>query len=149
MLSGHLPIRLFEGSERPSFTDLAVQIPEIRHRLQNQDIEYRPVHLDQGKTEMWLPSTSDFHLDFRGHRFYRRHGFTDFKLFSVGLQQSLGDPKEREKRIAPCEIPSPEFGKSAYFSQWLKFESHPRDSFLVVSCSGEDAFQVPFMAWVP
>ncbi len=75
-------------------TDLAVQIPKIRLRLQHQDIEYRPVHFDEGKTEMWLPSTSDFYLDFRGHRFYRRHRFTDFKLFSVGLWQSLGDPKE-------------------------------------------------------
>ena len=75
-------------------TDLATQIPEIRLHLQHQDIEYRPVHFAQSKTEMWLPSTSDFYMDFRGHRFYRRHRFTDFKLFSVGLEQSLGDPKE-------------------------------------------------------
>jgi hypothetical protein len=77
-------------------TDLAVGIPEIRLRLQHQDIEYRPVHFEQAKTEMWLPSKSDFYMDFHGHRFYRRHFFTDFKLFSVGLQQSVGDPKESE-----------------------------------------------------
>jgi hypothetical protein len=75
-------------------TDLKVQIPEIRLRLQHQDIEYRPVHFEQGKTEMWLPSTSDFYMDFQGHRFHRLHRFTDFKLFSVGLQQSLDKPKE-------------------------------------------------------
>ena len=75
-------------------TDLAAEVPEIRLRLQHQDIEYRPVHFNQGKTEMWLPSTSDFYMDFRGHRFYRRHRFTDFKLFSVGMQQSVGDPQE-------------------------------------------------------
>jgi hypothetical protein len=75
-------------------TDLKVQIPEIRLRLQHQDIEYRPVHFEQGKTEMWLPSTSDFYMDFQGHRFHRLHRFTDFKLFSVGLQQSLDNPKE-------------------------------------------------------
>lgn len=75
-------------------TDLAAEIPEIHLRLQHQDIEYRPVHFNQGKTEMWLPSTSDFYMDFRGHRFYRRHHFTDFKLFSVGMQQSVGDPQE-------------------------------------------------------
>jgi hypothetical protein len=75
-------------------TDLAVGIPEIRLRLQHQDIEYRPVHFEQDKTEMWLPSKSDFYMDYHGHRFYRRHQFTDFKLFSVGLQQSLGDPKD-------------------------------------------------------
>jgi hypothetical protein len=75
-------------------TDLATEIPQIHLHLQHQDIEYRPVHFEHGKTEMWLPSTSDFYMDFHGHRFYRRHRFTDFKLFSVGLEQSLGDPKE-------------------------------------------------------
>jgi len=74
-------------------TDLAAQIPQIRLRLQHQDIVYRPVHFTQGKTEMWLPSTSDFFMDFQGHRFHRLHRFTDFKLFSVGLQQSLDKPK--------------------------------------------------------
>jgi hypothetical protein len=82
-------------------TDLAVQIPEIRLHLQHQGIEYHPVHFEKGKTEMWLPSTSDFYMDFNGRRFYRRHRFTDFKLFSIGLQQSLGDPKKRQERIAP------------------------------------------------
>jgi hypothetical protein len=75
-------------------TDLAAEIPEIHLHLQHQDIEYHPVRFNQGKTEMWLPAVSDFYLDFNRHRFYRRHYFTDFKLFSVGLEQSLGDPQE-------------------------------------------------------
>jgi hypothetical protein len=75
-------------------TDLGAEIPEIHLHLQHQDIEYHPVRFNQGKTEMWLPAVSDFYLDFNRHRFYRRHYFTDFKLFSVGLQQSLGDPQE-------------------------------------------------------
>jgi hypothetical protein len=75
-------------------TDLAAPIPEIRLRLQHQDVEYHPVHFQQAGTEMWLPAISDFYMDFNRHRFYRRHQFTDFKLFSVGMQQSLSDPKE-------------------------------------------------------
>jgi hypothetical protein len=75
-------------------SDLLNEIPEIRLRLQHQDIEYRPVHFSEGKGEIWLPSTSQFYMDFRGHRFYRRHSFTDFQLFSVNLQQTLGAPKE-------------------------------------------------------
>jgi hypothetical protein len=74
-------------------TDLAAEIPEVRLRLQHEDIQYRPVYFDAGKTEMWLPVNCELYMDFRGHRFYRRHQFTDFKLFSVGLEQSLGDPK--------------------------------------------------------
>ena len=74
-------------------TDLADQIPAIGLRLQHQDIEYRPVHFKEGG-EIWLPSTCDLYLDFHGHRFYRRHRFSDFQLFSVNLQQTLGDLKE-------------------------------------------------------
>jgi len=74
-------------------TDLADEIPVIRLRLQHQDIEYRPVRFKEG-SEIWLPSTSDLYMDFLGHRFYRRHRFTDFQLFSVKLDQKVGDPKE-------------------------------------------------------
>ena len=74
-------------------TDLADEIPVIRLRLQHQEIEFRPVHFKEG-SEIWLPSTSDLYLDFLGHRFYRRHRFTDFQLFSVKLEQKVGDPKE-------------------------------------------------------
>jgi hypothetical protein len=74
-------------------TDLAAPMPEIQLRLQHQNIEYRPVRFQSGG-EIWLPATSEFYMDFRKHRFYRRHVFTDFQLFSVNVQQSVGDPKE-------------------------------------------------------
>jgi hypothetical protein len=75
-------------------SDLAGEMPEIRLRLLHQDIEYRPVHFDEGMVEIWLPSTSEFYMDFRNHRFHRRHSFTEFQLFSVKIQQTLGDLKE-------------------------------------------------------
>ena len=75
-------------------SDLADEIPAIRLHLQHQDIEYRPVHFDENMVEIWLPSTSEFYMDIRGHRFYRRHRFTDFQLFSVKVQQTLDDLKE-------------------------------------------------------
>jgi hypothetical protein len=74
-------------------SDLADEIPQIHLRLQHQDIEYRPVHFDEGKVEIWLPSKSDFYMDFHGHRFYRQHRFTDFRLFSVTFQVTVGAPK--------------------------------------------------------
>ena len=74
-------------------SDLADEIPKIRLRLQHQDIEYRPVHFKEGKDEIWLPSTSEIYMDFRGHRFYRQHRFTDIRLFSVTFQLSFGAPK--------------------------------------------------------
>jgi tetratricopeptide (TPR) repeat protein len=75
-------------------SDLAEEVPEIHLRLQHQYIEYRALRLPETKREIWLPSSSELYLDFLGHRFYRRHSFTDFKFFSVKTQQTFGDPKE-------------------------------------------------------
>lgn len=75
-------------------TDLLNEIPEVRLRLQHEDIEYRPVSFQNGKAEFWLPSSTKFYMDFRGHRFYRLHHFTDFQLFSVGVDQKMKDLKE-------------------------------------------------------
>ena len=75
-------------------SDLADEVPQLRLRLLHEDIEYRSVHSNEDKGEIWLPSSSEVYMDFRGHRFYRRHRFTDIRLFSVSLQQTFGDPKE-------------------------------------------------------
>ena len=75
-------------------SDLAEEVPELRLRLQHQNIEYRAVRLPETKREIWLPSISELYLDFGGHRFYRRHSFTDLKFFSVKMQQTFSDPKE-------------------------------------------------------
>ena len=47
----------------------------------------------KSKVEIWLPSSTELYMDFQGHRFYRRHTFTDFNLFSVKIDQQFGDPK--------------------------------------------------------
>ena len=75
-------------------SDLAEEVPKIHFRLQHQNIEYRAVRLPETKREIWLPSISELYLDFGGHRFYRRHSFTDLKFFSVKMQQTFSDPKE-------------------------------------------------------
>jgi hypothetical protein len=75
-------------------SDLADEIPKIRLRLQHEDVEYRPVHFNEGEGEIWLPSSAELYMDFLGHRFYRRHSFAGFQLFSVKVQQSFDEPKQ-------------------------------------------------------
>ena len=75
-------------------SDLLEEIPEIRLRLQHQEIEYRPVPFPESKREIWLPSSTEMYMDFLGHRFYRRHSFADIEFFSVKVKQTFGDPKE-------------------------------------------------------
>jgi tetratricopeptide (TPR) repeat protein len=74
-------------------SDLMNGIPEIRLRLQHEDIEYGPVNFQGGKVQFWLPASTKFYMDFRGHRFYRLHQFTDYQLFSIGFDQKISDVK--------------------------------------------------------
>ena len=79
-------------------TDLADVIPKIRLRLQHQEVEYRPVPLPESRRVIWLPASTEMYMDFLGHRFYRRHSFTDFKFFSVKVQQTIADPKQPDPK---------------------------------------------------
>jgi hypothetical protein len=75
-------------------TDLGKSIPEIRLRLDHQSIEYRPVKSSTNNLQLWLPSSTELFMDFHGHRFYRKHIFTDFKIFSVDSDYKITAPKE-------------------------------------------------------
>jgi hypothetical protein len=75
-------------------TDLAESIPKIRLRLNHESVEYRPVISPRNKQELWLPFSAELYMDFQGHRFYRKHAFTNFKIFSVDTQIQIDDPKE-------------------------------------------------------
>ena len=72
-------------------TDLADTIPAIQLRLEHMNVEYRPVAFPARRTELWLPASAELYLDFAGRRFYRRHSFTDFTLFSVDVQQKFAE----------------------------------------------------------
>jgi hypothetical protein len=71
-------------------SDLADTIAEIGLRLQHEVVEYHLVRFADDRADLWLPSSTELYMDFHGHRFYRRHTFTDFKLFSVGVTQDFG-----------------------------------------------------------
>ena len=73
--------------------DLAETIPKIRLRLDHQLVDYLPVSFPQSDTKIWLPSSAELYLDFRGYRFYRRLSYTNFKLFSVKVDQQISGPK--------------------------------------------------------
>lgn len=75
-------------------TDLAESIPRIRLRLNHESVEYRPVISSMNNQQLWLPFSTELYMDFRGQRFYRKHAFTNFKIFSVDTQIQIDDPKE-------------------------------------------------------
>ncbi len=73
-------------------TDLAEEIPAIRLRVEHLAIEYRPVQFQKRCVELWLPESAELYFDFKGHRYHRRHSFSDFQLFSVDTSQQIRDP---------------------------------------------------------
>jgi hypothetical protein len=83
-------------------TDQKKVIPQIRLLRSHESIEYRPVAFPNNGIQLWLPSSVELYMDLRGQRFYRKHSFTDFKLFSVDTQYEVGEPKETRKAQRPA-----------------------------------------------
>ncbi|HYL84497.1 MAG TPA: hypothetical protein VE263_09700, partial [Candidatus Angelobacter sp.] len=68
--------------------------PEIRLLRDHQLIEYGPVSFRQNSTQLWLPKSADWYCNISGHRFHRRHTFSQFLLFSVEDKQKISAPPE-------------------------------------------------------
>jgi hypothetical protein len=69
-------------------------MPDIELLREHQAIEYGPVRFKKNNTELWLPATAELYYEFRRHRYYRRHSFSDYLLFSVEDKQKIGAPKQ-------------------------------------------------------
>ena len=75
-------------------SDMIKPIPEIRLMRDHQLIEYGPVAFANAGTNMWLPKSADWYCSISGHRYHRRHSFSNFLLFSIDDSQKLGKPKD-------------------------------------------------------
>jgi len=74
-------------------SELAAPVPEIDLKSEHLMIDYKPVEFHSTGQKIWLPQTAELYVDKQGKRYYRRHTFTDFKLFNVETAQSLQAPK--------------------------------------------------------
>lgn len=68
-------------------TDLLEPVPEIRLLREHLSVDYRPVHFKKEDEDLWLQQKAEVYMDYRGHRYLRRHSFSDFLLFSVDIDQ--------------------------------------------------------------
>jgi tetratricopeptide (TPR) repeat protein len=75
-------------------SDLTDPVKEIQLRSEHQAVEYGPVRFPKSKSELWLPKSAELYFDFRKHRYFRRHSFDHFLLFSVGTEEKRKEPKE-------------------------------------------------------
>ncbi|MBV8052172.1 MAG: tetratricopeptide repeat protein [Acidobacteriaceae bacterium] len=73
--------------------ELVSPMRQIRYLTQHSVTEYAPVYFKKKNIDVWLPKSAEVYLDFRGHRYYRRHSFDHYMLFSVDSQQTVREAK--------------------------------------------------------
>ena len=75
-------------------SDLAKPIEKIQLKREHIAIEFASVQFRSSKQQLWLPQSADLYVEWGGHRFYRRHTFSKFQLFSTDAVQQVHFPKE-------------------------------------------------------
>jgi len=81
-------------------SEMVRPMPEIKLLSEHQVVEYGPIRFDRKNTSIWLPKSAEIYFDFRQHRYYRRHSFDHYMLFSVD-----SDEKPKETVAKPVENP--------------------------------------------
>lgn len=79
-------------------SDLVRPIPEILLFSQHWTVDYGPVKFPRQNEELWLPKNAELYFDFLKHRYFRRHNFDHFMLFSVDTEE-----KRKEPQVPPEE----------------------------------------------
>ena len=74
-------------------SDILQSVPELQLWRDHQLIEYGPVRFKSKALELWLPKSADWYCSLKNHRYYRRHTFTNFLLYSVDDKEQLGGIK--------------------------------------------------------
>ena len=72
--------------------EMAKPMPEIQLASEHQVVEYGPVPFAKKNALLWLPKTAEIYFDFRKHRYYRRHSFNHYMLFSTETDEKRNEP---------------------------------------------------------
>jgi hypothetical protein len=75
-------------------TDLVRPVKEIELAQERLSIEYGEVQFHSHELQLWLPKSAELYWDRHRHSYYRRHDFSNFKIFAVDTNQKLQRPKE-------------------------------------------------------
>lgn len=81
-------------------TEMISPMPEIQLLSEHHVVEYGPVPFPKKDTTLWLPKSAEIYFDFRKHRYYRRHSFDHYMLYSVDTQE-----KRKEPAVGPVGAP--------------------------------------------
>ena len=73
--------------------ELEKPIDEIGLTNEHTTIKYAPVEFRSRKLQVWLPQEAATYVERKGHRYYRRLVYSDFRLFNVDTAQNIQAPK--------------------------------------------------------
>ena len=73
--------------------EMVSPMPEIQLLSEHQVVEYGPIPFPKKSTTLWLPRSAEIYFDFRKHRYYRRHSFDHYMLYSVDTEEHRKEPK--------------------------------------------------------
>jgi tetratricopeptide (TPR) repeat protein len=73
-------------------SEMVRPMPEIKLLSEHQVVEYGPIRFDKKNMSLWLPKSAEIYFDFRQHRYYRRHSFDHYMLFSVDSDEKRKEP---------------------------------------------------------
>jgi hypothetical protein len=70
-------------------------------------ISHGPIPFQKRNTSLWLPKSAEIYFDFRKHRYYRRHSFDHYMLYSVDSDEKRKEPvsKPLAKDSSPEQSP--------------------------------------------
>lgn len=71
--------------------------PDIQLLSEHQIVEYGPVPFPRKNTTLWLPKSAEIYFDFRKHRYYRRHSFDHYMLYSIDSEEKRKEPKVKKE----------------------------------------------------
>jgi tetratricopeptide (TPR) repeat protein len=75
-------------------SELINPLKGIGFLAEHQIAEYGPVLFEKKNVQLWLPKTAEVYLDFHRHRYYRRHSFDKYMLFSVDSTDKVKEAKQ-------------------------------------------------------
>ena len=86
-------------------SEMVSPMPKIQLLTEHQIVEYGPVLFQKKNEELWLPKSAEFYFEFRRRRYFRRHSFDHFMLFSVDADEKRNESKI-ESQGSGLELPS-------------------------------------------
>jgi tetratricopeptide (TPR) repeat protein len=75
-------------------SDMVRSMPEIGLEAEHVVADYAPVQLHKKSMEFWLPQSAEVYMHFHGHRYYRKHTFDKYMLFSVDANDKIHEAKQ-------------------------------------------------------